>query len=242
MNSHRPIRFNWLLILGLILIIIFVLKITIMEKHQMRTIQQSQILATITLPKPIYHSDVSIEQTLLARRSVRIYQNSPLTLQQVSQLLWAAQGITSPHGGRTAPSAGALYPLEIYLICGNVTGLSAGIYHYVPATQSIEFIAKGDKRKDLASAAFNQTWVKNAAIDIVIVGVFNRTESKYGARGDRYVYMEAGHAAENIFLQAVPLKLGTVTVGAFDDASINKILNVSNDYHPIYIMPVGKIS
>ncbi|HID91006.1 TPA: SagB/ThcOx family dehydrogenase, partial [Candidatus Bathyarchaeota archaeon] len=149
------------------------------------------IAKEIRLPTPRYESDVSIEEALLRRRSVRSYRDEPMTLQEVSQLLWAAQGITDPRGFRTAPSAGALYPLVLYVVVGNVEGLEKGVYRYGPHKHGIVKVLDGDRRAELAGAALGQEWVKNGAIDLVITAVYERTTRKYGDRGIRYVHMEA---------------------------------------------------
>ena len=197
--------------------------------------------ARIKLPVPRYKSGVSIEQALHERRSVRRYKNEPLVIADVSQLLWSAQGITSPNGFRTAPSAGALYPLEVYLVVGNVKGLMQGVYKYFPTQHEIAKIKDRDVRAELAIAALGQRWVKDAAIDIVFAAVYERVTRKYGKRGIRYVHMEAGHAAQNVYLQAVSLKLGTVVVGAFEDEKVKKILDMPQKEQPLYIMPIGKL-
>lgn len=195
----------------------------------------------IKLPEPNYKSNVSIEEAFLKRRSIRSYKDEPLTLFEISQLLWSAQGITDKRMGfRTAPSAGALYPLEIYVVVGKVKDLEPGVYRYRPETHDIILVLKGDKRKELYNASLQQDWVKNAPIVIVISAVFERTTSKYGERGIRYVYMEAGHCAQNIYLQCVSLNLGTVTVGAFYDEEVKKILDLQKKETPLYLMPVGK--
>lgn len=196
---------------------------------------------TVRLPQPVQHSDTSIEEVLRRRRSVRTYKDSPLTLAEVSQLLWAAQGITGPAGFRTAPSAGALYPLEIYIAAGNVEDLPAGIYHYSPRGHEVVRVLKGDRRNELCSAALGQTSVKNAPAVIVFSAVYGRTTVKYGDRGIQYVYMETGHAAQNVFLQAVALDLGTVVIGAFYDEAVKKVLKMPGEEQPLYIMPVGRM-
>jgi SagB-type dehydrogenase family enzyme len=195
---------------------------------------------SITLPEPRFESQVSLEETLLRRRSVREYADLPLSLEEVSQLLWAAQGITSDWGGRTAPSAGALYPLEVYLVVGNVDNLGAGVYKYQPQEHTLVRVGDSDVRPELASAALGQSFVAEAAVDIVISAVYERTTRKYGDRGVRYVHMEAGHAAQNIYLEAVALDLGTVTVGAFSDEWVMDILGMPESEVPLYIMPVGR--
>ena len=195
---------------------------------------------TIALPTLKYKSDKSVEEALLKRRSVREFTEEPLTLNQVSQLLWAAQGITDPSGKRTAPSAGALYPLEVYVAAGNVSDLSAGVYKYSPEQHELLKILDGDIRKQLSSASLGQTPVKDGAISIIIAPVYVRTTFKYGDRGIRYVHMEIGHAAQNLCLEAESLGLGAVTIGAFEDAKVKKLLNLPNDEDPLYIIPVGK--
>ena len=195
---------------------------------------------TFKLPEPRLQSEVSIEEALLRRRSVREYASVPLTLDQVSQLLWAAQGITSRWGGRTAPSAGALYPLELYVAVGNVENLAPGVYKYRPERHELVKISNEDARGELAKAALGQGWVKEGAIDIVIAAVYERTTKKYGDRGVRYVHMEAGHAAQNIYLQAVALDLGIVTVGAFLDDRVKSIVGMPEDEVPLYVIPVGR--
>lgn len=194
----------------------------------------------VKLPKPRFDSDVPVEETLLKRRSVRDYTGKPLTLQEVSQLLWAAQGVTDPKGLRTAPSAGATYPLETYLVVGDVEGLTQGVYRYDPAKHGLVRVIGRDLRAELAAAALGQSWVKEGAINIVFTAIYERTTLRYGDRGVRYVHMEAGHAAQNIYLQAVALSLGTVVVGAFYDDRVREVLNLSRDEHPLYIMPVGR--
>ncbi len=194
----------------------------------------------IKLPEPKYNSDVSLEQSLVKRRSVRDYTGEVLTLEEVSQLLWAAQGTTSARGFRTAPSAGALYPLELYLIVGDVQDLATGIYLYKPKKHELVMIAGKDVRQQLAGAALGQSSVKNGAIDLVFTAVYQRITRKYGDRGIKYVHMEIGHAAQNVCLQATAMNLGVVTIGAFDDQKVSKILNLPKDEEPLYIIPIGK--
>ena len=194
----------------------------------------------IRLPEPRYDSDVSIEQSLLQRRSIRSYTDEPLTLQEVSQLLWAAQGITDPRGFRTAPSAGALYPLEVYVVCGHVQDLTSGIYRYGPDEHRLVRIIDGDKRTELARAALGQSCVEEGAVAFVFTAVYERTTAKYGDRGIRYVHIELGHATQNLCLQATALELGVVTIGAFYDEEVTKLLNLPEDEQPLYIIPVGR--
>ena len=196
--------------------------------------------SVINLPEPRYDSDVSIEQSLLNRRSIRSYTGEPLTLQEVSQLLWAAQGVTDPGGLRTAPSAGALYPLELYLVVGDVEDLTSGVYRYEPDGHQLVKTMDGDQRAGLAEAALGQSWVEEGAISIVFTGVYERTTGKYGERGIRYVHIEVGHAAQNLCLQATAMGLGVVTVGAFSDEQVTELLNLPEDEQPLYIIPVGR--
>ncbi|MDH4232532.1 MAG: SagB/ThcOx family dehydrogenase [Nitrospirota bacterium] len=196
----------------------------------------------IKLPGPKHDSDTSVEEALLKRRSVRAYAKRALRLEEISQLLWAAQGITDQGGFRTAPSAGALYPLEVYLVSGNVLGLQAGIYRYRPQTHSLERHGTGDRRNQLSDAALGQEAIRNAPAVIVFAGKYKRTTVKYGERGIRYVHLEAGHAAQNVFLEAVSLNLGTVVIGAFHDRKVKKVMEMPESEEPLYILPAGEIS
>jgi len=203
----------------------------------MPSLEQAEV---INLPEPRYDSDVSIEQSLLNRRSIRSYTGEPLTLQELSQLLWATQGITDPRGFRTAPSAGGLYPLELYLVAGDVEDLISGVYWYKPDGHQLIKTMDGDSRAELADAALAQSWVKDGAVSIVLTAVYERTTDKYGERGIRYIHMEAGHAAQNLCLQAIAMGLGTVTVGAFHDEQVTKLLNLTEDEQPLYVIPIGR--
>jgi SagB-type dehydrogenase family enzyme len=194
----------------------------------------------IKLPGPRHDSDTSLEEALLKRRSIRGYKNAPLYRSEISQLLWAAQGVTDPRGLRTAPSAGALYPLELSIVVGNVTDLQSGIYRYRPRTHELEKIEEGDKRGELCSAALGQSAIRNAAVVIVVSALYERTTVKYGERGIRYVHMEAGHTAQNVCLQAVALDLGTVVIGAFRDDEVKRIMKMADREQPLYIIPVGR--
>ena len=195
---------------------------------------------TFKLPEPKLKSSVSLEEALLDRRSVRDYEDLPLAIDEISQILWAAQGITDTSGRRTAPSAGALYPLEVYMAVGEVTGLSSGVYKYRPDGHLLVKVRDGEARENLAKAALGQTPVREGAIDIVIAAVYDRTTSKYGDRGITYAHLEAGHAAQNLSLQAVALNLGSVTIGAFDDGQVKNALGLAENESPLYVIPVGK--
>ncbi|MFO7997149.1 MAG: SagB/ThcOx family dehydrogenase [Dehalococcoidia bacterium] len=209
----------------------------------------------IKLPPPRLSGDISLEETILRRRSVRGYRAEALALSQLSQVLWSAQGPTGGRMFRAAPSAGATYPLEIFVFVGKqaVTAseapmqsgqapkeLQAGIYHYEADPHSLILHKSGDLRPDLARAALDQEFIIEAPVDIVICALYHRTSRRYGRRGDRYVHMEVGHAGENIHLQAVALGLATVEVGAFHDEEVWKVLGVEEQIKPLYIMPLGK--
>ena len=195
----------------------------------------------ISLPAPVTAGTVPVEKALSYRRSVREYSETPIDITDIAQLLWAAQGVTDPVTGfRTAPSAGALYPLEVYVACGNVTGLPAGVYRYIPGPHALGQVGGRDVREELYRSALQQQPVRGAPAVIVIAADYNRTTGKYGERGIRYVHMEAGHASENVYLQAYALGLGTVAIGAFDDDGIGQALGLPQEQAPLYLMPVGK--
>lgn len=194
----------------------------------------------ITLPKPRLESRVSVEEALLKRRSIRDFAPAPLTIAEVGQLLWAAQGVTSATGQRAAPSAGALYPLELYVVAGRVTGLAAGVYRYLPKNHSLVPVTSSDRRAALSKGAWKHHSITDAPASLVFSGVFTRTTRKYGERGVRYVYMDAAHAAENVYLQAVALDLATFIIGGFDDRLVAQAVNLSAGEEPIAIMPLGR--
>jgi SagB-type dehydrogenase family enzyme len=193
----------------------------------------------IQLPRPRLKSGVSFEKVLGERRSVREYSSEALTLAHVSQLLWSAQGVTRPEGWRTAPSAGATFPLELYLVAGNVNGLAQGLYRYRADQHKLIQLVNKDLRADLAAASLGQEWMKESAIIIVIAAVYARATQKYGQRGVRYAHMEVGHAAQNVYLQAGSLNLGTALVGAFDDKRVKEVLKLPSDEQPLGLMPIG---
>jgi SagB-type dehydrogenase family enzyme len=198
---------------------------------------------SIRLPSPRYKSKVSLEEAIFKRRSIRRYKDEPLTLEEVSQLLWAAGGKTIDGltgATRAYPSAGGIYPLEIYLVAGNVKGLTGGIYRYRWQDHTITLVKEGDFRKQLMLAALGQRMVANAPINLVFTAVFSRTTRRYGKRGEvRYVPMDVGGAGQNVHLQGEALGLGTVIIGAFIDVAVKKVLGVKDEV-PLYIMPVGR--
>jgi SagB-type dehydrogenase family enzyme len=177
---------------------------------------------------------VSLEETLVQRRSVRSFQGTPLTAAELGQLLWAAQGVSEERGYRTAPSAGALYPLELYV------ATEEGTFHYLPQGHRWQILSRSDARQDLYEAALRQDPVRQAPAVFVIAAVYERTAQKYGGgRSPRYVHLEAGHAAQNLLLQAVALGLGAVPIGAFDDGGVQEALALPTDHEPLYLIPVG---
>jgi len=192
-------------------------------------------VAVTPLPTPAVSGDVSLEAALAGRRAVREFSDRPLAAAELGQLLWAAQGITDPRGYRTAPSAGALYPLEIYV------ATAGGLYHYQPARHALAVVGGSDVRQALYEAALRQEAVSRAPAVFVIAAVYERTAVKYGAeRSPRYVHLEAGHAAQNILLQAVALGLGAVPIGAFDDGAIQEAMGLPAEEQPLYLIPVGR--
>ena len=197
---------------------------------------------TIHLSEPRHDSGVALEAVLRQRRSIREFSDTALTLGELSQLVWAAQGITHGDGFRTAPSAGALYPLEVYVVAGRVQDLACGVYKYRPREHQLTRIKEEDLRPALATAALEQSCVNDGAALLVFCAVPERTTRKYGQRGIRYVDMEAGHAAQNVFLQATALGIGAVVVGAFDDAQVQQIMGTAEGEHALYMMPVGRPS
>lgn len=201
-------------------------------------------VGSVPLPTPTPESDVSVEEAIAGRRSRREYGDGVLERSELGQLLWAAQGVTQrPTGYRAAPSAGALYPLEVYVVVGTpgVEGLESGIYHYRPARHELDSGPSGDFQERLRDAALDQDPVAEAAVDVVVCAADKRTTTKYGERGRRrYVPMEAGHAGENLYLQAESLGLATVSIGAFDDGAVRDIVGAPENQRPLYVFPIGR--
>jgi SagB-type dehydrogenase family enzyme len=188
---------------------------------------------TIDLPPFRTEGEMSLEETLAQRRSVRRYTDEELTWEEIGQLLWAAQGITREWGARTAPSAGGLYPLEAYVVTRQ------GLYHYLPQGHQVAHTPALGLHEALWEAGLKQDWIREAPAVFVIAAVYARTSAKYGDRAERYVHLEAGHAAENLLLQAVALDLGGVVVGAFHDERVQAALGLPADHAPLYLIPVG---
>jgi len=191
------------------------------------------------LPEVMLEADAPLIEALQKRRTLRAFAPRGISLAKVAQLLWAAQGITSPEGFRTAPSAGALYPLELHLVAGDVEGLQAGSYRYNPKHRTLKAETLGDLRPALAQAALNQDWIAQAPVIVVVGAAYSRTTSKYGRRGVRYVHMEVGHATQNLLLQAEAMGLRGATVGAFDGDLLQRLLRLSEEESPLAILPLG---
>ncbi len=198
----------------------------------------------IKLSSPASKGAVSVEEAIARRRTWREFTGKPLSEEVLSQLLWAAQGITEPRRGlRAAPSAGALYPLEIYLAVGEPAGsvLRKGIYHYLPLEHGLEERAGGeDRRTAIARAALGQDWMADAAVIFLVAAVNDRTTRKYRDRGWQYIQQEAGCAAENLLLQAAALGLRSAVVGAFDDHELAGIFTLSPSEVPVLLLPAGQ--
>ncbi len=201
----------------------------------------------VTLPKPSFTGKLPVEKAMLQKKSVREFANKPLSLAEVSQILWAANGnlavdAVSSATTKVIPSAGGLYPLEVFVVAGKgtVTGLSEGVYQYNPSANTLQTLGQGDNRAVLASACLSQLWMARAPIIVIIGGVFARTTAKYGDQGIRYVFMEAGNSNRNIYLQAESLGLKVATVGAFQSAQVSAAAKLPTGVTPLLVMPVGK--
>ncbi len=198
--------------------------------------------ASILLPKPSFDGKVSVEKAIKGRRTVRDFREKGLSLNHLSQLVWAAQGITDPsENKRAAPSGGALYPLDIYVLIGEngVEKMEGGLYRYLPKEHSLLPIAKGDRRREIALASLSQMWMARAPVLFIITAEYRRITGKYGERGIRYALIEVGHVGQNLFLQAEALGLGAGIVGAFHDSEVSKIASLPSQHEPLLIMPVG---
>jgi SagB-type dehydrogenase family enzyme len=187
----------------------------------------------LTLPNPNFDGSMSLEQSIASRRSWRDFRSEPLTLEQIGQLAWAAQGQDAKSKYRTVPSAGATYPFELFIVT------EQGLFHYLLDKHALEKLTDQDLRSALASAAWGQEFIEAAPLTLVFAAEFDRTTRRYGKRGNRYVYMEAGHAAQNVHLQAEALGLGSVAVGAFDDEAVRKVLSLPSHLESIYMVVVG---
>ncbi|MDF1538964.1 MAG: SagB/ThcOx family dehydrogenase [Candidatus Thorarchaeota archaeon] len=196
-----------------------------------------------SLPPPLADEGEGIWTTLRRRRSVRAYTANPISIQNLSQLLWATQGITGHAGDhllRTAPSAGALYPVETYLSINRVTGLEPGLYHYSPPYHRLDLIAKGDFAKQIRAGALDQQIAERSAVTFLWSVVFQRSKWKYLQRAYRYIFLDAGHIAQNLALAAEALGLGSCQIGAIYDDELNDLLGLDSvNESIIYLSTVG---
>jgi SagB-type dehydrogenase family enzyme len=244
MNFERPSR-RTTVTLFVVAVVSLLLNVALGAVRIVRTDggEEWQSADTVALPAPSLDGDVSVERSIANRRSRREYGTDPLSRRDLGQLLWAAQGVTRRVSGyRVAPSAGALYPLEVYVVVGTpgVEGLEPGVYRYRPRRHELAMGEAGDVQQELRRASVDQEFVATAAVDLVVCAVDARTTAKYGQRGRRrYVPMEAGHVGQNVYLQAESLGLATVTVGAFDDDRVREAVGAPADQRPLYVVPVG---
>lgn len=201
----------------------------------------------ITLPLPIIRRDIaSVEEALLRRRSIRDFVNQPISIHELSQILWSCYGLSSKSRGfKTTPSAGATYPLDIYVVirenCIKMNDeefIEAGVYKYDPSRHDLKLVRKGDYSRELMNACLGQKWVGDACFNIVLVAVFERTTRYYGSRGERYVWIEVGHAAQNVYLESVALGLSCVAIGAYYDDKVAEIIDLLEGV-PAYILSIG---
>ena len=200
----------------------------------MERLSQAGVKERVGLPKPRTTGEMAVEEAIQRRRSVREFSGEALGLAEVSQLLWSAQGVTSARGLRAAPSAGARYPLEVYLVCAE------GLFQYEPGEHALMKVGGEDLREALAEAALGQGFVAEAPVSLVFSAVYERTMQRYGERGIRYAHVDLGHAAENVHLQGEAMGLGSCAVGALDDAAVGEVLGLSGQERPLYIIPVGR--
>jgi SagB-type dehydrogenase family enzyme len=221
-------------VVGLIVLLTAIMAVSVSSNQEASDV--------VTLPQPRTDGGISVEKALLERRSIRSFRNESLTLDEVSQLSWAAQGVTDDKGHRTSPSAMATYPLEIYLLAGNVTGLPAGVYHYSPLGHNLTLISKGNKIPEFfnSSRGGREDWRRGSPAVFIITGVFERTNKISGQDLSRFVYIEAGAAAENLLLQVVSLGLGSTYTAGFDENKTKEYLGLSPGEEPIGVLPVGR--
>lgn len=240
------------ILVGLVLAVVIVAYVAHLSSTEPRRTLRSVVTETrdgvIYLPYPRRMTNMSVEEAILLRRSIRDYSENPVLLEHLSMILWVAYGVTEPKlGFRSVPSAGATYPLEIYVVIGansvsvdETRYLRAGIYKYDPHKHALVFSKEGDFRKALSEAALGQKWVEKAPVNIVVCAVFERTTGIYGERGRvRYVPMEVGHLGQNIYLMSTALGYGAVVVGAFYDDRVQNIVGAREDEVPMYIIPMG---
>ena len=221
-------------VVGLFVLLTAIMAVSVSSKQEASDV--------VKLPQPRTDGGMSVEKALLERRSIRSFRNESLTLDEISQLCWAAQGITDDKGHRTSPSAMATYPLEVYLLAGNVTNLPAGVYHYSPLGHNLTLISKGNKIPELfnSSRGGREDWRKGSPAVFIITGVFERTDKVPGLDLNRFVYIEAGTSAENLLLEVVSLGLGSTYTAGFDENKTKEYLRLSLGEEPIGVLPVGR--
>lgn len=195
--------------------------------------------ARIALPRATPSSEANLTSLLDRRRSVREFANRPVELAELAEVLWAAIGVNRPDGRRTVPSAGALFPLDVYVVVGDVRGLAPGVYRYLPFEHALERTAGGDRRAALVGEALRQGWVARAPAIVIVTAEYERTTVKYGDRGVRYAHMEVGSVAQNVYLQCAALGLGTTFVGAFDDEGVAEAMGLPAAHRPLALLPIG---
>jgi SagB-type dehydrogenase family enzyme len=222
---------------GMVVVGLFIIATGAVQEPQSMS-PQAATETVVALPPPLRDGETSVEEALWQRRSVRDFTEGSITVTHLAQLLWAAQGTNRGERRRTAPSAGALYPMEVYCVAGNVSGLDAGVYRYRCRTHELVKVADGDHRAPLAAAA-GQRWIATAPATVVVAAVYERTARKYGDRARRYVHIEAGAVTENVYLQAGCLKLGTTCVGAFADEQVRQVCFMRPGERPLCILPIG---
>lgn len=229
-------RAGFIALMGIVVLLIAVMAVSDSSKQGASSV--------IKLPTPHTDGGISVEKALSERRSIRSFRNESLTLDEVSQLLWAAQGVTDDKGHRTSPSAMASYPLEVYLLAGNVTGLPAGVYHYSPQGHNLTTISLGDKIDLLFNASMGdkKDWRASAPAVIIVTGVFERINKVPGEDLSRFVYIEAGTASENLLLEVVSLGLGATYIAGFDENKTREYLGLAAGEEPIGVLPVGRVA
>ncbi len=197
----------------------------------------------IQLPTDVDFASLSLDVALKVRKSIRRYANKPVTLEQLSYLVWAASGVQRVEQGfafRTAPSAGGLFPIETYLVVNNVADIPKGLYHYRVAQHALEILRPGEHGADLAEAAMSQSTCAHSAFVFIWTSIFQRTRWKYGDRAYRYIYLDAGHIAENVALTAAAMGIGTCQIAAIFDDEVNEIIGVDGtEESAIYLTTVG---
>ena len=245
----KILKNNWLY--GLLILVTFSACNGNEQKYSINSVvltKTSDAPLTYLLPSPDTEGKMSVEKAMANRRSQRRYQDREVSAVQLSQILWAAYGVTEPNtdraflrgGFRTAPSAGGLYPFDIYVAVGKVRGIEPGVYKFISEEHKIVQMIDKDVRADLREAALGQAMVEEAPVVLVYSAIFSRMTGKYGDRGrERYVCIDLGHSAQNVYLQAEALRLGTCAIGAFVDRRIRSVLQLSEEEEPLYLMPVG---